>query len=266
MQVLERASASRWLTVVGKRPDAPVQLVCLPHAGGTAATFRSWPDRLADAAEVIAARLPGRGPRRNEPPVDDLAALSRKTAAAVTRLVDRPFALYGHSMGALLAFEVARELRRAGRGPAPELLVACAYPAPRLPRRAKPISGLSAPRFASELRRLGGIPPEVLGHRDLMLLSVPALRADFAACESYRYMPEEPLTCPVVVVGGTRDRLVERRELLAWKDETSGPTSIHMLDAGHFLPSSHEDELVTILAGTLRRLAPTRTSRSETAT
>lgn len=169
-------------------------------------------------------------------------------------------------MGALLAFEVARELRRAGHGLEPALLVACAQAAPRVPRRAKPMSDLSTPRFVAELRRLGGIPPEVLGHRDLMLLSIPALRADVAACEAYEYTPEEALGCPVVVVGGTRDRLVEPHDLLAWKHETSGPTSVHLLDAGHFLPSSHTDELLTILASALARVASTHRHDPEAAT
>jgi medium-chain acyl-[acyl-carrier-protein] hydrolase len=246
-QVVRRPACVR---VLARRPAASLRLVCMPYAGGAAHVFHDWPELLGHAFEVAGVDLPGRGPRIGEPPVADLVALADEVADEVAGGADRPYALLGHSMGALLAFEVARSLRRRGARP-PALLVACAHGAPREPAPERAISGLPRPRFVAELRRRGGTPPEVLANRELMDLLLPALRADFAACEGYRHAPEPPLACPILAIGGRDDREVTRPDLLAWSDHTSAGFDLRWIDSGHFFVRTHAAELAALVASSL---------------
>jgi medium-chain acyl-[acyl-carrier-protein] hydrolase len=210
-----------------------LRLFCFPYAGGNAALYRHWPDHVPATIEVWPVELPGRGSRPLEPPFTSLTPLVHAAARALLCHLDRPFAFFGHSMGALVAFELARLLRRE-HGLRPVQLFASAARAPQLFDLDPPISTLPRPAFLEKLRCLGGTPREVLEHPELMELLESMLRADFAVCDSYTYVPDVPLACRLSVFGGLHDPEVSGDQLDAWRAQTTASFSRHMLPGGHF--------------------------------
>jgi len=236
------------------RPEPPaLQLFCLPFAGGSATIYRGWPALLPPHIEVQAAQLPGRAVRLKEPPVDEFGRLADTLAAAVLAAADRPYALYGHSMGALLAFEVARRAEAAGR-PC-ELLAVGAHPAPHLPRRVRPISDLPDAEFIEALRTMSGTPEAVLRAADLMRLLLPALRADFRVCETYAYRPAPPLTSPILALGGLDDVLAGPDDVEAWARHSTAGVDVRIVDGGHFFVATHAPLVVDLVATALKDAA-----------
>ncbi len=179
-----------------------------------------------------------------------LRTLVPAIAEAIFPLCDRPFAFFGHSLGALIGYEVARYLRReAGREPA--LLIAAGRRAPQIPSDDAPIYALPHDAFVAELRRLNGTPDEVLLNQELMEMLLPTLRADFELCDTYRFETGEPLTAPVTVYGGADDEDEPREKLEAWQSVTSGPFRLRMFPGGHFFLHSAESLLLRALSADL---------------
>jgi medium-chain acyl-[acyl-carrier-protein] hydrolase len=239
---------SPWILGARPRPQARQRLFCLPYAGGAASGYRSWADLLPADVEVCPVQLPGRGSRFREAPFRRVADLVAALAEGLLPLLDLPFALFGHSMGALVAFELARELRRRGAH-APSLLALSGHQAPRRPAPEPPFSHLPDAEFLAEVRRrYDGIPPEVLAEEELLRLLLPVLRADIEVLESYAYAPEGPLDCPVSCFGGENDPHVSLADLQAWRDETSGPLRVRTFAGGHFFVESARDEVLRCLS------------------
>lgn len=236
-----------WLARARPSPQARVRLFCLPYSGGGAAAFAGWADILPPEIEVCPVQLPGRGPRAAEPPLRRMDALVGALADALLPHLDMPFAIFGHSMGALVGFELARHLR-ARHGIEPAHLCAAAHRAPQLPDRDPPLHGLPEPELIEELRRLNGTPEEVLAHAELLQVVLPALRADFAVCETYAYADGPPLGCPIMAIGGLGDTGLERDELAAWRAQTRGDFALRMLPGDHFFIHSARQLLLDTLA------------------
>src|ERR1700674_5350722 len=191
-----KAAADSWFPFRKPDPDARLRLFCFPYAGAGALIFRSWSDALPSDVEVCPIQLPGRGTRLMERPFTQLTPLVEVLARALAPLLDMPFAFFGHSLGALVSFELALRIRREyGRHPV-RLLVSAAR-APQFPHRRSPIHALPEKEFLAELRRLNGTPGELLDHQELMEIMLPLLRADFAVYETYSYSNETPLNCPI---------------------------------------------------------------------
>ncbi len=238
-----------WLIRPAPNPSAVLRLVCLPHAGGGANQFRHWPAGLSPAVEVCAVQLPGRETRFREPPIPHYQPLIAALADALLPSLDRPYALYGHSLGALLAFELVRELRRRGI-PGPVHLIVAAYTAPQLPRDRPPLHALPDDEFCEALRVRGGTPAVVLNHAELMQLFLPMIRADFAVSETYTYQPESPLDCPLSVLAGDNDPLAPLSRLTPWSELTTGPFESIVLPGHHFFPQTQQ----ALVLQTIRRL------------
>jgi medium-chain acyl-[acyl-carrier-protein] hydrolase len=209
--------------------------------------FWRWPDSLPPTVEVCGVELPGHGKRLREPPFARLPPLIEALAQGLRPYLDKPFAFFGHSVGALIGFELARELRRQ-HGPSLEHLFIAGAKAPHAPRTGDHIHDLSDTRFLAELRDLNGTPPAVLEHKRLMQILLPALRADFAVYETYAYVHEAPLACSISVFGGARDRAVSYEELRAWRDQTYASFSLQMLPGDHFFPITARSRLLSILS------------------
>lgn len=240
-----------WFSNLRPNPKAAVRLFCVPYAGGGAQVFQQWPDLLPSSFEVWAVNLPGRGKRLIEPPIGDIASLVTDLAEALVPLLDKPFALFGHSMGAFVAYETACTLRRtAARLPIHVFISGCF--APQVPDP-HPIHHLPHDEFLSELRRLGGMPKEVLESEELMELILPSLRADFTATEQYMYGGEPPLPTAISVFGGRRDPLTTKETLEAWRMHTTNYFSMRMLPGDHFFIHSTQNLLLDLLASELQR-------------
>jgi surfactin synthase thioesterase subunit len=212
--------------------DANLQLIGIPHAGGGASAFADWPGLVPEGVAFHALELPGHGARMREPLETDFDRLVERLAGELADVIDGPYALFGHSLGALLAFEVARALRDDIGEPA-GLLVA-GRNAPSLPSAHRPIHHLPDDEFVAALRGYGGLPEALSASPELLQLFLPALRADITLAETYQRRPGPGLRCPVTAFSGRRDPLVDDLGLVSWRRETTGPFTLTVLDGGHF--------------------------------
>jgi surfactin synthase thioesterase subunit len=257
---------SNWITCARPRPNATLRLFCLPFAGGGASAFRSWPSGLPATVEVCPVQLPGREERYAEPARTDLVGIAHAISRELTPYLDKPFAFFGHSLGALLAFEVSRSLRRTNGSDVAALFLS-AYPAPQTPRRLPPIHLLSDQELIAQLRRFEGTPEVLLQDPELLAFALPTLRADFQACDTYDYSSESPLACPIVMYGGTDDTYVGAGELEPWREHSSASFELHMLPGNHlFVQSQREallDDLGTRLTAQILNVAGRGTALGE---
>ncbi len=230
------ATAHPW--IVRPRPVAQpaMRLFCLPYAGGAPHVFQGWAVDLPADAEVCAVCLPGRGRRFSEPAYSRMEPLVEALAAALPPWLDRPFALFGHSMGALVGFELVRYLRAAG-SPQPFHLFVSGAHAPHLDPLYR-FNAMPTPELVAQLRRMGGVESSVLDNKEMLDLMLPVLRADFAVVDTYTYMPEPPVSCPISVFGGSGDWLVPVERLDPWRAHTTGPCQVDVIDGDHFFLSS----------------------------
>lgn len=236
-----------WFRRSYARERAELRLFCFPYAGGTANVYRDWEQYLLPTIEVLPAQLPGRGPRLREPSFVSLPDLVKALTTAITPLLDRPFAFFGHSMGAVIAFELARSVRQA-LACEPEVLCVSARRAPQVPNDEPPSYNLANNEFIAELQRIDGTPREVLQHTELMELVVPVLRADFQLIQTYQYEAGAPLACPIAAYGGLEDNEVPRELLSMWRGQTTSGFALHMLPGDHFFLRSAQTLLLEILA------------------
>ena len=241
------AAFDSWIACRKPRPQARLRLFCFPYAGGGALIFRTWSDGLPADVEVCPIQLPGRGTRLMEPLFTQLSPLIQALAQALFPLLDKPFAFFGHSLGALVSFELARQLRRQ-YGVQPVRLFVSASRAPQLPHRGLPVHTLPEGDFLAELHRLNGTPRAVLEHEELMQIALPVLRADFAVYETYVYSTEPPLNCPISTFGGLRDRTVSQSDLEAWREQTSVSSSLQMFPGDHFFLNTTQPLLLRVLS------------------
>ncbi|MFJ8623896.1 thioesterase II family protein [Kitasatospora sp. NPDC093550] len=239
-------AAPRWLVTRHRRPAAAIRLYCFAHSGGAVGEFVRWGDELPEV-EVWGVQLPGRGSRLDEEPY---TAVEPLVAALVEQAsFEGPFAFFGHSLGALLAYETARALRDRGL-PQPECLLLSAHPGPHLARRLPPLYHLGDQElFAVIQGEYGSLPEEITEDPELLALVMAPHRADFEIVDTHRHRPGPPLGLPLHVFGGSEDRLTPE-DLAAWERHSDGPLSLHLLPGGHF----YLREQRAALLGHLRRV------------
>jgi medium-chain acyl-[acyl-carrier-protein] hydrolase len=236
--------------------DPGVRLYCFSYAGGSASIYRSWAEVFPPDIEVHCVQLPGREWRLKEEPFTRLGPLMDELVEVVD--VTRPYALFGHSLGALIAFELARAMRRTGR-PDPTHLFVSAHRAPQLPREEPTIHDADDDVFAAGIETLRGTPPELLANEELMQLIRPVLRADFALAETYEYSDEPPLRCPISAFGGLGDHVTGRSKLEPWRAQTSSDFLLRMILGGHFFVTEARDLVLrAVFQDLMGALRPTR--------
>lgn len=245
-KLLMTTSFNLWITCPRPSPQARLRLFCFPYAGGGASVFRTWSDDLP-SIEVCPVQLPGRETRLREPPFTRLEPLVEAVLQALRPYITMPFAFFGHSLGALISFELARTLARQN-APGPVRLFVSGRWAPQVQKANSSIHRLPEPEFMAELGRLSGTPAEVLQNAELMELFLPVLRADFEVNETYVYTAGEPLDCPVSAFGGLQDSVTSRDELAAWREQTSGAFVLRMFPGGHFFLHSARALLLRAVA------------------
>jgi surfactin synthase thioesterase subunit len=233
---MKRLMATPDARLVGPAPrsGSHLRLFCFPHAGGGAAMFYAWSTEFPPEIQTCPVHLPGRETRLADAPFTRLGPLVQELASLLAVDMATPLALFGHSMGALIAFELARELRRRD-GPTPVRLFVSGARAPQVEDQSPALHDLPESTFIERLlSRYNGIPPMVLRDPELMRLFLPVLRADLELVENYKYQQEEALECPISVFGGSEDPDVCYDDLSAWREQTRGTFKLRMMPGDHF--------------------------------
>ena len=248
--------ADRWIESSLRAPMAECRLFCLAYAGGSSAIYTSWPKALPDFIEVLPLQLPGRGSRMREKPFTNLLQTTQAIHDDLLPLFkEKPFAFFGHSMGATISFEVARKLETED-GIRPFAMFVSGRQAPHVPDRYPPNYNLPHDQFIEQLRRLNGTPKEVFEHQELLELVVPILRADFEAIDTYQYIPSTPLECPIIALIGEHDQDILREDFEAWRIHTTQDFRCRIFPGDHFYLHSQQPALLRELAQEIRRRKP----------
>ncbi|NEP59833.1 MAG: thioesterase [Symploca sp. SIO2G7] len=246
-------TSKSWVIFPRPNTQAKLRLFCFHYSGGGASSFRTWTDLFPPYVEVCLIELPGRGSRFMEPLFTQLKPLIQQLSSAILPHLNKPFAFFGHSMGALVSFELARLLSSNYQLAPCHLFVSGRF-APQVPDPDPPIHALPEPEFIEELRRYNGTPEEVLNNTELMQVLIPILRADFTVLETYIYTPAAPLNVPITAFGGLQDRKASREDLEAWQEQTNSNFSLQMFPGDHFFIHSDESLLLGSLTEKLHQI------------
>ncbi|MEU3349650.1 alpha/beta fold hydrolase [Streptomyces sp. NPDC006700] len=254
---LSAAESDQWIRRYNPAPESRLGLVCFPHAGGSAPYYSPVSAALAPAYEVTAVQYPGRQERRHTPCIDDIGELARQAHAALADAgivgPGRPVALFGHSMGAVVAFEVARLMERDGAGPL--VLFASGRRAPSRFRE-ESVHLRDDDGIIADIRALGGTDSRILQDRELLEMVLPTLRSDYRAVERYWRGTDVRIGAPIAVLVGDSDPHTTPEEALAWRDHTSGGCEVHTFPGGHFYLEDRQQEVLATVTEVLAGLRP----------
>lgn len=236
---------SKWIKTYRPMPNAQLRLFCFSYAGGSSGAFRSWVEGIPANIEMCAIQLPGREERFGETPYSSLTSLVKVLATELQPYFDRPFAFFGHSMGGLISFELARYLRRA-KLPMPRQLFISGHAAPEVPDRIC-LHTLADAEFKKALYDYNGTPMAVLENDEIMEMLMPMLRADFSVCETYRYQEEPPLDCPLTIFGGEYDTQAPPTDLTTWQNQTNNSFKLYLFPGDHFFLRPYQDQMLSVI-------------------
>ena len=237
---------SRWFLSSGGDQRSPARIVCFPHGGGDPRTYLDWQPLLGGAADILAVCVPGRGARGDDRAAASIAELADRAAAAVAPVADRPTCLFGHSLGGLVAFEVARRLRDV---PAVGHLVAsgCAAPSLLPTEYLRWAARLDTRAFAEAMATFEGMSPEIVEDQELQEMLLPDLREDCRLIAAYRYQPAAPLAVRLSLVNGREDWRVDNGMLEPWRSEVTTAPEYHWRPGGHFYFADRPAAVVDVL-------------------
>lgn len=238
---------SKWFIPYSYSPAAKLNLFCLHHAGGSAAFYNAWPKHLSHMVNVIAIQLPGRESRYGEPFATSIKQIVSELAKYDAAFAEKPYAIFGHSLGALIGFSLARELT-CTRKLMPQFFISSAHPAPRKKPLPDMLHGLSDGPFVQKIvDRYGGISDDVLNNKELLDFLLPRFRADIFLSESHLSQVIKPVPFPIVVFHGIHDKSVSQAGIQAWENETEDQLRIHYFEGEHFYVESEEEKMFCII-------------------
>ena len=242
-----------WFNYPRPNSQARLRLFCFPYAGAGASIFRTWPEQLPTDIEVCTVQLSGRENRLREPLFTEIQPLIQILAQVLLPHLDLSFAFFGHSLGALIGFELARQLRRQNQ-PIPLHFFVSSRPAPQIPNPNLPIHQLPDTAFVEALHDYNGTPEAVLQDPELRSLFLPILQADFGMLETYAYTPEAPLNCSITAFGGLQDKKVSRDDLAGWHEQTSSTFTLRMFPGDHFFLNKEQGTLLPAISQDLSQI------------
>lgn len=236
---------SLWIRRLAPAAPESSRLVCFPHAGGSASFYHPVARSLDPSVEVLSLQYPGRQDRRSERPLEDFRTLADAVSAELRPWSAHRVVFFGHSMGALLAFEVA--LRHQSMGFPPAALIVSGRRAPSRPRPL-PFDPADDSQLISQLQRLSGTDTSLLSDDETREMILPALRGDYTALSSYRYKPGPPLECPILALIGDQDPEVTSEEASAWAEHTVGGFELRTFPGGHFYLTDHSQAVIEAIS------------------
>ncbi|MBP2325700.1 surfactin synthase thioesterase subunit [Kibdelosporangium banguiense] len=243
----------RWIRRFVPSPEAATRLVCLPHAGGSASYYLPVAKALAPKVDVLALQYPGRQDRRDEPGLTTVADLADGVFDALRPWTDKPLTIFGHSMGASVAYELTRRLQEAGTKPI--ALFASGRPAPNRTREDNKTYLLNDKDLTAEVKALGGAGSHLLDEPDILNMVLPAIRTDYQAAETYKWTPGPKLTCPIHAFIGDADPKVNADEARSWSDHTTGEFSLQVFEGDHFYIDKHAPAIIAAISARIDQAA-----------
>lgn len=237
---------NKWLITFKKNPQAKTRLFAFHHSGGGASTYFPWIKDLSPAVELIAIQLPGREGRFHEPLSNRIEDIVRNVSNEFAFYTDKPFFIFGHSLGALLSFEFAKFIRKT-RSISPYYIIVSANKAPHIPLRRKSFSQLDIPSLKAELALYGGINKEILDNEEFFNIFYPILMNDFSIFENYSYKNSQPFLCDMLALSGTQDQSVQKKEILAWARHIKGHFKHISFPGDHFFLKSNQIKILKII-------------------
>jgi medium-chain acyl-[acyl-carrier-protein] hydrolase len=237
---------SDWITRPISADHSRLRLFCFPYGGGGASNYHKWRSRFGQDIEICGIQLPGRENRLREKPLTDLRKLVDVLSVEIEPFLDRPYAFFGHSMGSLIAFELARCIQAGGQ-PGPLHLFLSGRRAPHLPAAEPPRSHLPDPQFIKAIRQYNGTPDIIFQDPDLLEIFLPVLRADLLLIETYAFVPGEPLHCPLTALGGADDPTVPPEDLAAWAPHSAAAFDLKLFPGDHFYWKTQSEDLLALL-------------------
>ncbi|PIE44830.1 MAG: hypothetical protein CSA45_05225 [Gammaproteobacteria bacterium] len=243
-------TVSPWITCYAPRPDATMRLICIPHGGGGPQSYKEWAEELPEHIEVLALSFPGRGSRRAEAAIHSMVQLANEVTEALKPYLNKPYVLFGHSVGALVAYEVASRIQAAG-WMQPMRLIVSAHETPENSHTDSPMYTLSDNELLGKIGELGLVPDDALQNRELVQFILPALRADFELSETYSYQPGEALTLPITGMLGVKDTLLDKSAMQEWEGYTTAAFTLRCYDGDHFYTVSKQQQVLVDIAAEL---------------
>lgn len=240
---------NKWFINHNKVAVAKLRLFCFHHSGGTASCFKDWREFLPSEVELIAVQFPGRDARNSEPLITDMNAAVKQITDAFNKyqmIYELPFVFFGHSLGSLIAFEIANELRKRNLK-APQYLIVSGRTAPQTQPKEEVLHDLTDDLFVKGLTKYQGMPTEILQNKELLEVLLPRLRADFTLSETYQYKEKPPLECPILAIGGKDDSTVNYNELVTWKKQTLKKCTVNVFSGGHFFLSTSKKDVLSVI-------------------
>jgi medium-chain acyl-[acyl-carrier-protein] hydrolase len=237
--------------------ETKLRVFCFHHSGGTASFFREWHQFLPPGVELMSVQLPGRETSSTQPFITDINIVTKQITDKFHPYQTTPFIFFGHSLGALIAFEVANELHRIQYLKPPKYLIVSGRNAPQTKSREKILHNLPDELFIKGLSKYQGMPDEILQNKELLEILLPRLRADFTLSETYQYKNQQPLECPILALGGKDDPTVNYEELDAWKIQTTKKFATKLFPGGHFFLTSARKEVWNVVSTTIKNVLET---------
>ncbi len=236
---------------INPRPSSSKRIFCFPYAGGSASIiYRKWTLDFPEDYEVLPVELPGRGSRLQEPLKLDMDSLVQELVKTITEYLNKPFIFFGHSMGALVAYEITRKLS-AQNLPLPEKLIVSSHGAPQLGKSGPIMHKLPKNEFIRELKELNGMPEEFFESQELLDIFLPIIKADYTVCETYNHSANEKLNVPIIAVRGTNDNSVPKEEMIGWSELTAKDFRLLEFPGDHFFITKKQQEFILFIKNLL---------------